>query len=62
MVTKGENGVRGEINQEFGINIYTVLYIKQISNKDLLNITKNCTQYIVITFKGKDSEKEYTYN
>ena len=34
MVTKWESGVR--INEEFGINIYTLLYIKQITSKDLL--------------------------
>ena len=34
MVTKEERGV--EINWESGINIYTLLYIKQINNKDIL--------------------------
>ena len=29
-----EKGGGGGINQEFGINIYTLLYIKQITNKD----------------------------
>ena len=57
MVTKGERG--GGINQEFGINIYTLLYTKQITNKDLLYSTGNYTQYLVITYKGKESEKEY---
>ena len=28
MVTKGKRRVGGEINNEFGINIYTLLYIK----------------------------------
>ena len=28
MVTKGKGGVGGGINQEFGINMYTLLYIK----------------------------------
>ena len=35
----------GEINQEFGINIYTLL-----NNKDLLYSTGNDTQYFVITY------------
>ena len=35
MVTEGETVARGGINQEFGIDIYTLLYIKQI-NKELL--------------------------
>ena len=45
------------INQEFGVKIYTVLYIKQINNKDLLHSTGNYIQYLVITDNGKDSEK-----
>ena len=39
MVTRGK-GERG-INWEFGINIYTLLYIKQITDKDLLHSTGN---------------------
>ena len=60
MVTKGERQ-GGEINKEFGINIYTLLYIKQIINKDLLYSTENSTQYSVITYMGKESEKEQIY-
>ena len=52
---RGKQG--GGINKEFGINIYTLLYIKQITNKDLLYSTGNYTQYFVITYKGKESEK-----
>ena len=29
--------------------------------KDLLYSTGNSTQYFVITYKGKESEKEYIY-
>ena len=50
MVTNGERW--GRINVEFGINRYTLLYIKQI-NKDLLYSAGNYTQYFVITYKGK---------
>ena len=57
MVTKGEK--RGGINQEFGMNVDTLIYIKQITNKDLLYSTGNSIQYIIITYNGKDSEKEY---
>ena len=35
MVTKGEREGRG-IKEELGINIYTLLYKKQINNKALL--------------------------
>ena len=45
----------GGINQEYGINRYTPLYIKQISKKDLLYSTGNYIQYI--TYSGKESEK-----
>ena len=55
-------GWGGEINQEFGINIYTLLYIKWVNNKDLLYSTENYTQYLVITYNGKESEKEYINN
>ena len=51
MVTKGKGG--GGINQEFGINTYTLLYIKQITNNDLLQSTGNYTQYLIITYNGK---------
>ena len=54
-------GWRGGINQEFGINIYTPLYIKQIINKDLLYSPGNSTQYSVIIYMGKESEKEWIY-
>ena len=37
------------------------MHIKQISSKDLQYGTRNYTQYFVITYKGKESEKEYIY-
>ena len=48
----------GGINYKLGINIHTLLYIKYITNKDLLYIPGNSTQYSVITYMGKESEKE----
>ena len=56
MVTKGEKW-KGGINQESGDNIYTLLYVKQINNKDPLYSKGNYTQYF-ITDMGKESEKE----
>ena len=41
--------------------MYTLLYIKQITNKDLLYSTGNYTQYFAITYMGKESEKEPIY-
>ena len=50
MIIKGE---RGEgINLKFGINMYTLLYVKQINNKDLLYSTGNYIQYLVINYNG----------
>ena len=34
------------INQELGINIYSLRYIKQVNSKDLLYSTGNYTQYL----------------
>ena len=43
------------------MNRYILLYIKQIANRNLLYITENYTQYVVIAYKGKESEKQYTH-
>ena len=42
-------GVGGGIDWEFGIDMYTLLYLKWITNKDLLYSTGNSAQYSVIT-------------
>ena len=60
MLPKGKCGAGG-INQGVGIDMYTLLYIKQIGNKDLLYGTGESMQYYVITYTGKDSEKEWIY-
>ena len=60
-VTKGESWERG-INQEFEINIYTMLYIKEIiQNKHALYCTWNSTKNSVITYMGKNM-KNSGYN
>ena len=56
MIAKGERGMGG-INSEDEINIYTLLHIKQINNKELLYSTGNYNQYFVMTYKGEESEK-----
>ena len=38
---------------------HPLLYIKQITNKDLLYSTRDYTQYFVILYKGKESERVY---
>lgn len=48
----------------FNINLkwhVSLLYIKQISSKDLLFSTGNYTQCYKIVYKGKESEKEHTH-
>ena len=47
-----------EINQELEMNIHTLLYIRQITNKDILYSTGNSTQYSEVTSKRKESKKE----
>ena len=42
-------------------DIYTLLYIKQITNKDLLYSTENSTQYSRVAYMGKESKSEWTY-
>lgn len=39
MITKGEREEGEDKLEEFGINMYTILYVKQITNKDLLYST-----------------------
>ena len=52
--TYGHQGASmGEINWESGIDIYTLLEIKQVTNKDLLYSTGNSTQYSVMAYMGK---------
>ena len=38
-----------------------MMITKLINNEDLLYSTGNYTQYLVITYKGKESEKEDKY-
>ena len=64
--TKQTNGYQsgkkgGGINEEFEINIYTLLHVKQTTNKDLLSNTEDYAQYFIISYKGKESEKEQIY-
>ena len=52
-----------------GINRYTLLLlllqihtaVYKIDNSGLLYSTRNYTQYLVVTYNGKESEKEYIY-
>ena len=42
------------------INIYTLVHIKEISNRDLLSSTGK-SQYSVTTYMGEESEKEWRH-
>ena len=55
--TYGYQGAGWGRNWKIGIDIYTLLYIKQITTKDLLYITGNSTQYSVMAYMGKKSKK-----
>ena len=45
---------RGGIVREFGINMYTLLYLKWITNKDLLYSTGNSAQCYVAAWMGRE--------
>ena len=46
---------------EFGTDMHTPLYLKQITCKDLLYSTGNSAQYSVITQMGKKCLKKSRY-
>ena len=45
--------------EPFGIDIRPLLYIKYITNMDVLYSTRNSTQYSVMTYMGIESKKEW---
>ena len=51
----------GERDGEFGINIYTLLYLKWITNKDLLNSTWNSAQCCVAAWMGGEFGGEWIH-
>ena len=52
---------QGWITMEIEIDIYTLLYTKQKTNKDLQCSTGNSSQYSEMTYMGKESKKEWIY-
>ena len=46
---------------EVGTGIYALLYVEQMSNKDLLYSTKKSTQSSAGAYVGKESEREWIY-
>ena len=59
MDTKGRWG--GGMIWETGIDIYKLIYIKQITNEGLLYSTGNSTQCSVVTYMRRKSKKEGIY-
>ena len=57
---KGKHNT-GDKFEEFGINIYTLLYVKQINNRNRVYRRGNSTQNSVITYMGKEHGKEWVY-
>ena len=49
------------MNWETGIHIYTLLYIKQITNENLLYGPGNSALCSAVTYMGRKSEKEEAY-
>ena len=45
----------GGINWKIGTDIYTLLYIKQVTNKNLLYSTETSPQYSLMAYMGKES-------
>ena len=52
----GDKGV-GRITWKIGIDIYTLLCMKQITNMDLLYSTGNFAQYFAMDYMEKNIEK-----
>ena len=55
-IVKRKSAGGSEINVEFGVDIYTPLYVKLINNKDLLYSTGNYRQYLVKPSEEKNLE------
>ena len=51
----------GGINWETGTDIYTLIYIAHITNKNLLNNTENSSQNSIMTSLGIEHKKEWIH-
>ena len=60
MVGSSEGWCEG-IVREFGMDMYTLLYLKWISNKDLLNSTWNSAQCYVAAWMGGEFGGEWKH-
>ena len=48
-------------DREFGMDMYTLLYLKWITNKDLLCSTGNSAQRYVAAWKGEEFRGEWIH-
>ena len=51
----------GEIVREFGMDMYTLLYLKWITNKDVLYSTRNSAQRYVVAWLGREFGEEWIH-
>ena len=51
-------GIGGGMNWEIGIDVYTPLSIKQVTNENLLYSTGNSTLHSAVNWIGRKSRKE----
>ena len=58
---EGENVVGKVIIREFGTNMYTLLYLKWITNKHLLYSIANSAPYYVATWVGRGFGGEWIH-
>ena len=49
------------IDREFGMDMYTLLYLKWITNRDLVHSTGNSAQRYVTAWMGGDLEREWMH-
>ena len=54
-------GYGEEIVRELGMDVYTLLYLKHITNKNLLYSTQNCAQCYVAAWMGGDFGGEWIH-
>ena len=57
----GRMGVKERIVREFGIDMYTLLYLRWITNKDLLYRTGNSAQCYVASWMGGEFGGEWIH-
>ena len=57
----GGKGQEEGIIKEFGLEMYILLYLKQIANKDLPSSTRNSAQCYVVAWMGRKFGGEWIH-